>query len=45
MDETKLPVNERINRAITGGGDESQTAINRLRGRLGIPVGGTGGGP
>jgi hypothetical protein len=45
VDETKLSVNERINRAITGDGDESQTAINRLRGRLGIPVGGTGGGP
>lgn len=41
---TALPFNQRINLAITGGGDESQTAINRLRRRLGIPVGGTGGG-
>lgn len=41
---TSLSVNERLKLAFPIGGDQSTSAINRFRQRLGIPVGGTGGG-
>lgn len=43
VDPTSLSVNQRLSNAF-GFGDPKQSAINNLRGRLGIPVGGTGGG-